>query len=85
MTDTFTTFRLGQVLGTVFHDGPTFFRKCWFDGFQRNDSYISGAIGFAPVAKTDTSVTSSTRDMRFGFVDGVILAYRYIKTISIAF
>ncbi|XP_060567854.1 cell migration-inducing and hyaluronan-binding protein-like [Ruditapes philippinarum] len=61
---------LGQVLGTVFHDGPTFFRKCWFDGFKYNESYITGAIGFAPKFKTDTSVTSSVADMRFGFVDG---------------
>ncbi|XP_053383836.1 cell surface hyaluronidase-like [Mercenaria mercenaria] len=60
----------GQILGTVFHDGPTYFKSCWFTGFDNDDTYISGAIGFAPKQKSESSVVSSVSDMRFGFIDG---------------
>lgn len=62
---------LGQVLGTVLHDGPTYFDSCWFTGFYTNGDYIAAAIGFAPKNKFHSSVVSSVSDMRFGFVDGV--------------
>ncbi|KAL4232333.1 hypothetical protein ACF0H5_009904 [Mactra antiquata] len=69
--DAITPMDLGQYLGVVFHDGPTYFQNCWFNGFNSNGSYISGALGFAPKKKFHSSIVSSVTDMRFGFIDGI--------------
>ena len=69
----FLLFSLEHYFGIIHYDGPIFIDQIWFNGFKTTEEYIGGALGFQPHKTFNEAFSSNATDIRFGFVDKVLL------------